>query len=113
VLDYIKFNISTEIEKMDHIVDIKALQLIYDEDFIVEIEDITRANQLMVYPNPANDYFVVEGIVGEDVRIYDLDGQCIGQFTMQDSQLTIDASKFVAGTYIVKSASVSCKVIIK
>jgi hypothetical protein len=113
VLDYIKFNISTEIEKMDHIVDIKALQLIYDEDFIVEIEDITRANQLMVYPNPANDYFVVEGIVGEDVRIYDLDGQCIGQFTMQDSQLTIDASKFVAGTYIVKSASASCKVIIK
>jgi hypothetical protein len=113
VLEYIKFNISTEIEKMDHVVDIMKLQLIYDEDFIVEIEDITRANQLMVYPNPATDYIVVEGVEGEEVRIYNLDGQCLGQFTMHNAKCTIDASVLPAGTYIVKSASASCKVIIK
>jgi hypothetical protein len=113
VLEYIKFNISTEIEKMDHVVDIMKLQLIYDEDFIVEIEDITRANQLMVYPNPATDYIVVEGVEGEEVRIYNLDGQCLGQFTMHNAKCTIDASVLPAGTYIVNSGSASCKVIIK
>ena len=45
-LDYIKFNISTEIEKMDHIVDIKSLQLIYDE-IIVEIDDVTNSTDLL------------------------------------------------------------------
>ena len=113
VLDYIKFNISTEIEKMDHVVDIKSLQLIYGEDFIVEIEDVTCANQLMVYPNPATDYMIIEGVEGEEVCIYNLEGQCLGQFTMHDAKCTIDASVLPAGTYIVKSGSASCKVIIK
>jgi hypothetical protein len=98
---------------MDHVVDIKSLQLIYGDDFIVEIEDITRANQLMVYPNPATDYMVIEGVEGEEVCIYNLEGQCLGQFTMYNAKCTIDASVLPAGTYIVKSGSASCKVIIK
>ena len=113
LLDYIKFNISTEIEKMDHVVDIKSLQLIYDENLVVEIDDITRINQLMVYPNPASDYIVVEGAVGDEVRIYTLDGQCIYQCTLHDAHTTINASLFAPGTYIVKSNTSSCKVIIK
>ena len=113
VLDYIKFNISTEIEKMDHVVDIKALQWIYDEDFIVEIEDITRANQLMVYPNPASDYIVVEGVEGDVVRVYDLEGRVVKECIMHNAKYTIDASVLSAGTYIVKSGGASCKVIIK
>ncbi|MBO5086522.1 MAG: T9SS type A sorting domain-containing protein, partial [Paludibacteraceae bacterium] len=113
VLEYIKFNISTEIEKMDHVVDIKSLQLIYDEDLIVEIEDVTRANQLMVYPNPASDYIVIEGNIGEEVRIYDLEGRVVKECTMYNAKCTIDASILSAGTYIVKCGSASCKVIIK
>ena len=112
-LSYIKFNINTSIEKIDHEVDIKSLQLIYDEDFIVEIEDITRANQLMVYPNPASDYIVIEGNIGEEVRIYDLEGRVVKECTMHNAKCTIDASILSAGTYIVKSGSASCKVIIK
>lgn len=113
VLEYIKFNISTEIEKMDHVVDIKSLQLIYDEDLIVEIEDVTRANQLMVYPNPASDYIVVEGAEGDVVHVYDLEGRVVKECTMHNAKCTIDASILSAGTYIVKSGSASCKVIIK
>ena len=112
VLEYIKFNISTEIEKIDHVVDIKNLQLIYDE-VIVEIEDVLNNQTLMVYPNPASDYFIVKGVVGEDISIYNLEGQCIYQCVMSDARCSIDASKFVAGTYIVRSNSSSCKVIIK
>jgi hypothetical protein len=113
VLDYIKFNISTEIEKMDHVVDIKSLQLIYDSDFVVEIDDITKADDLVVYPNPATDYIVVESNIGEEVKIYDLDGRLVKESTMYNAQCIIDASILTAGTYIVKSGSASCKVIIK
>jgi hypothetical protein len=97
---------------MDHVVDIKNLQFIYDE-MIVEIEDVVNNQFLMVYPNPATDYIVVEGVEGEEVRIYNLEGQCLGQFTMHNAKCTIDASKLASGTYVVKSASASCKVIIK
>jgi hypothetical protein len=112
-LSYIKFNINTAIEKTDHVIDIKSLQLIYDNDFVVEIDDITKANNLMVYPNPATDYIVVEGKEGDVVRVYDLEGKCITQCTMHNAQCTIDASSFTAGTYIIKSNTAFCKIIIK
>ena len=112
VLNYIKFNISAEIEAQSHVVDIKTLRLIY-ENIIVDIEDVTMSNSLMVYPNPTSDYIVVEGVVGDEVRIYDLDGRCVYQGIMRDAQHTIDASQFAPSTYIVKSNSASCKVIIK
>ena len=98
---------------MDHVVDIKSLQLIYDEDLIVEIEDVTRANQMMVYPNPATDYLIIEGVAGEMVYVYSLEGQCVYQSAMHDAKCTIDTSILPAGTYIVKSGGASCKVIIK
>ena len=113
VLSFIKFNINTSIEKTDHVVDIKSLQLIYDNDFVVEIDDITKANNLIVYPNPATDYIIVEGKEGDVVSVYDLDGKCITQCTIYNAKCTIDASSLKAGTYIIKSNTASCKVIIK
>ena len=112
LLSYIKFNISPDIVKKEHVVDIKSLQLIYDE-IIVEIEDVTVMNDLMVYPNPATDYIVVEGKEGEEVRVYDLEGKTLYQCTMHNAQCIIDVSSFLAGTYIIKSNTASCKVIIK
>ena len=112
MLNYIKFNISTDIEKKDHVVDIKSLQLIYDE-IIVEIENVTAMNDLIVYPNPATDYIVVEGKEGDVVRVYDLDGKCITQCTIHSAQCTIDASNWATGSYIIKSNTASCKVIVK
>jgi hypothetical protein len=88
------------------------LQLIYDE-IIVEIDDVTAMNDLIVYPNPATDYIVVEGKEGEVVRVYDLEGKTLHQCTMHNAQCTIDVSSFSAGTYIIKSNTASCKVIIK
>ena len=113
VLDYIKFNIATDIEKKDHVIDIKSLQLIYDENFVVEIEDVTKMNALIVYPNPARDYIVVEGNIGEEVRVYDLDGKVLSQFIIHNSKFIINTSSWAAGTYIIKSNTASCKVIIK
>ena len=88
-------------------------KLIYDEDFIVEIEDITRANQLMVYPNPATDYLVVEGTEGDVVKVYDLEGKVLSQFIIHNAKFIINTSSWATGTYIIKSTSASCKVIIK
>ncbi len=113
VLSFIKFNINTSIEKGEHIIDLKSLQLIYDNNVVVEYEDITLPNQLVVYPNPATDYIVVEGVEGDVVRIYDLEGRVVKECIMHNAQCTIDASSLVAGTYIVRQGSASCKVIIK
>ena len=112
LFSYIKFNISSDIAKKDHIVDIKFLQLIYDE-IIVEIEDVIAMNDLIVYPNPTTDYIMVEGKDGEEVRVYDLEGKCVYQCTMHNAQCKIDASSLIAGTYIIKSNTASCKVIVK
>ena len=112
VLDYIKFNISTEIEKMDHVVDIKVLQLIYDE-IVVELEDVVTNNGLVVYPNPASDYIVVEGNAGDIVAIFDLSGRCVYQNKIKDTQCIIGASVLTEGTYVVKCGSASCKIIVK
>ena len=76
-------------------------------------DNMLNATDMMIYPNPTSDYIVVEGIVGEEVFIYSLEGQCVYQSTMHNAKCTIDASGFLAGTYIVKLGSASCKVIIK
>ena len=70
-------------------------------------------NDLIVYPNPATDYIVVEGKEGDVVRVYDLDGKCITQCTIHSAQCTIDASNWATGSYIIKSNTASCKVIVK
>ncbi|MBR6520585.1 MAG: phosphodiester glycosidase family protein [Paludibacteraceae bacterium] len=111
-LNYFKFNISADTEKKEHVIDIKSLQLIYDE-VIVEIEDVIDMNDLVVYPSPATDYIVVEGREGEDVKVYDLDGRCLRQFVMHNTKSVIDVSSLPVGTYIIKSNAASCKMIIK
>ena len=112
LLNYIKFNISADIEKKDHVIDIKSLKLIYDE-VIVEIEDVTAMNDLVVYPSPATDYIVVEGRDGDEICVYDLEGRCLRQFVMHNTKSVIDVSSLPVGTYIIKSNATSCKVIIK
>ena len=113
VLSYIKFNINTSIEKTNHVVDVKSLQLIYDEDFVVEVDDVLSLKDLMVYPNPAKDYIVIEGVAGDVVCIYDLEGRMVKKCTMHDAQCTINTSMFSSGTYIVRQGSASCKIVIK
>ena len=112
-LSYIKFNINTAIEKKAHVVDIKSLQLIYDNNVVVEYDDFSVINELLVYPNPAKDYIVVEGVEGEIVCIYDLEGRMVKKCTMHNAQCTIDTSMLSSGTYIVRQGSASCKIVIK
>jgi hypothetical protein len=112
VLNYIKFNISSEMENMAHVVDINSIKLIY-EQMTVELGNVMNSTQLLVYPNPTSDYIIVDANIGDDICIYNLDGQCLYQSVVTNAQLTINISSLSSGTYIVKSGSASCKVIIK
>lgn len=109
VLSYIKFNINTSIEKIDHVVDIKSLQLIYDNNVVVEYDDFSVMDKLAVYPNPATDYLIVEHFSDELVQIYDINGMLM----LESNQKIINVESLSSGTYIVKSGNVFCKVIIK
>ena len=80
---------------------------------IVEVGNVMNSTQLLVYPNPTSDYIIVDANIGDDICIYNLDGQCLYQSVVTNAQLTINISSLSSGTYIVKSGSASCKVIIK
>lgn len=111
-LSYIKFNINTSISKELHTIDLMDIKIIYGDN-VVDIESVEYKNELIVYPNPAIDYIIVEGVDGEDVCVYSLDGQCVYKNIIHNAKCTIDVSILSAGTYIVKLGETSCKVIIK
>ena len=68
----------------------------------VSLNDV-KENRLFLYPNPAEDYVVVE--TEEDIVIYNYLGQKIKEFTNLHGQTTIDISSLNKGVYVVKSGS--------
>ena len=109
VLSYIKFNINTAIEKVEHVIDIHSLQLIYDNNIVVEYANPSVVDRLIVYPNPATGYLIVERLLNELVQIYDINGMLI----LESDQKNINVESLNSGIYIVKSGDAFCKVIIK
>lgn len=60
----------------------------------------TAANALRIYPNPATDYILLEGMTGDAVvSLYDLTGSLI---LRQKSAGQLDVSALPSGTYILK-----------
>ena len=55
----------------------------------------------MIYPNPANDFVIIENdIVGQcDVTVYDMSGKIVLKENIDDNKL--DVSNIPNGTYIV------------
>ncbi len=78
-----------------------------------EIDETISASQssICLYPNPASDYINIKSNYEIDsVRIFNLLGQCVGNFTGNDSNaMTINVSELSQGNYIV-SVSVNNKI---
>jgi hypothetical protein len=63
---------------------------------------IQRPDKLQVYPNPANSYMNIEGMVGSfQVGIYDILGKRIRSLTLQGNKERIDLTYLPEGLYIV------------
>ncbi|MDR4988303.1 MAG: T9SS type A sorting domain-containing protein [Bacteroidales bacterium] len=73
----------------------------------VSVEELFHAEPLMlVYPNPARDIFHIRTEESDMIiRIYNLQGQMVFQRQMTGAAMTIDASQFRTGMYIIRGES--------
>ena len=58
-----------------------------------------------LYPNPANDKFVVRAEEINEVMVYDLLGQCVYRFEGSTEALEINTAAFNAGVYTINVAT--------
>lgn len=62
-------------------------------------------NNIVIYPNPANDNITVEntsGINNEMISVYNIQGQLLLQQTMHNTKTRIDISALPSGVYVLK-----------
>ena len=57
--------------------------------------------QMEVFPNPAKDRVVIEGIEAAEVQIFNTIGQCVASATGKGEPFTIDISNLPTGVYFV------------
>ncbi len=63
------------------------------------------ANQISIYPNPSNGIFTIQNFTNSQIQnliITDITGKIIKQFTIYNSQFTINISNQPAGIYFLK-----------
>jgi hypothetical protein len=77
------------IERIDYL-----MGAIYAENKLTQIEN------LKVFPNPANDYFVIDNANGE-IQILSIDGKLIKQLVSEGNQEVISTDSFSQGLYFI------------
>ena len=60
-----------------------------------------QENHIAVYPNPANDKFVIAGDV-ETIEVFDMTGRCVKSVQASAMLTTISTTTFVEGLYLLK-----------
>lgn len=82
---------------------------------VTGIEDTSQeANQMLIYPNPAQDYFTIEkeGMGNMELRIYDLNGRTLFQSYIGNRD-QINTSGFAPGLYIVQLGNTRQKLVVE
>ena len=67
----------------------------------------------VVYPNPAENYVMIESIKEAEVSIYSINGQMVSSQTINEGTNTIDVSNLNAGIYFMKVNESMIKIIVK
>ncbi|MDL2223203.1 T9SS type A sorting domain-containing protein, partial [Bacteroidales bacterium OttesenSCG-928-M11] len=78
-----------------------------------EIEKVSNADKILVYPNPTSDYIHIKGITcGTTISIYSSDGRFIQSEIVKSDETIINIASFKAGIYYIKAGKEG-KVVIK
>ena len=80
------------------------------EDGISDIETVDNIN---VRPNPAQDYFFIEGQNIVSVEVFNAVGQSVEKLEVRGNNIKINTSKYNDGIYFVKILSLDNKMEIK
>ena len=97
----------------------KSFTVIANTEVKAEFVDHTSiesvvAEQLRLYPNPARDYVILEGIpAGATVAIYTLQGQLIYQAETASDTLRINLTQLQEGTYLLQVGNETRRLIIR
>lgn len=67
----------------------------------------------VVYPNPAENYVMIESVKEAEVSIYSINGQMVSSQTISEGTNTIDVSNLNAGMYFMKVNESMIKIIVK
>ena len=101
------------------IMDTKSFTVIADTEVKAEFVDHTSvesvvAEQLRLYPNPARDYVLLEGIpAGAAVAIYTLEGKLMYQVESSSDTLRIDLTQLQEGAYILRVGDETHRLIVR
>ena len=87
-------------------VDLSAGQAGFDEKYeytdILNIEYQMSNIEYRIFPNPATDYIVINGMIeGEMVQIFNINGQLIKEFQHQSSMNNLVITDLPSGTYFI------------
>jgi alpha-amylase len=64
--------------------------------------EIPATSAIKMYPSPASEYFVIEGMQGNMATLSDMSGRVIKQYLLYESVNYIDCSDLMEGVYVVK-----------
>lgn len=79
----------------------------------VGVEEMTTQNTISVMPNPAKDYFNIEGVDMIDVEVYNAIGQKIDAVSVNNDNVRVSTAKYEEGIYFVKINTTDADVIVK
>jgi hypothetical protein len=70
-------------------------------------QEITSQNEVHLFPNPASNSITINTseMLGESVKIYDVNGQLLFQQTVNSNSMSVDISALSSGLYFVQVSS--------
>lgn len=77
------------------------------------VHNYTDPNRVTVFPNPASGIVTVTNIESGDIRIFNLAGQEVLQFSMTKKVMNLDVSGLDKGMYLLKSGDSTAKLMIE
>lgn len=84
-----------------------AVDNVVTSDGVVAVENVEAKSLFEVYPNPANEFFVLKNLENEnaEISIFDMTGRLVYNNILTGTQNEINIQNLAKGTYMVKLLS--------
>lgn len=79
----------------------------------LNVDEQTNIATSTIYPNPANDFIMIETENETEIKIYSVSGQMVLRQSISDGTNTIDVSKLNSGIYFIDIEGVMNKVVVR
>lgn len=111
VFDLTRRTHSYEVSKLNYLNNTGQLNIVSDTLISLQIVtdgvdiNLTTSNVFTIYPNPANEYIEIDGVMKGEIVIYSISGAIVKQYNINSSENRINVSHLKAGVYYLKIRS--------